>query len=127
MNKMSIGVIGAGTMGRNHVRIYSELKEVEDIYVFDVSNETVKGLKEYDVSACDSEAELLERVDAVSVCVPTAYHLEVARRVIEHGIHCLIEKPITATTAEGEELVNLLGDTALIVGVGHIGEDRRSS
>ena len=117
---MKVGVLGTGTMGKNHVRIYSELKEIEEVYAFDVDGEQVKSLKDYEVNICDSMEELLERVDAVSVCVPTKYHLEVAKRAIEKDVHCLIEKPITLNVREGEELVNLLEDKGLIVGVGHI-------
>lgn len=117
---MKVGVIGTGTMGKNHVRIYSELKEVEEVYAFDVDRGKAKRLKEYGVILCDSMEELLTKVDATSVCVPTKHHLEVAKRAIGKDIHCLIEKPITLTTKEGEELVNLLEDKGLIVGVGHI-------
>jgi len=117
---MKVGVIGTGTMGRNHVRIYSELKDVEEVYVYDIDNEKIKGLKEYGAIVCQSQEELLERVDAVSICVPTRFHLEVAKRAIEKGVHSLIEKPITLTVKEGEELVELLENKGLITGVGHI-------
>lgn len=117
---MKVGVIGTGTMGKNHVRIYSELKEVEEVFAFDVDTEGLKRLKEYGAIVCDSMGELLERVDAVSICVPTKYHLEVAKRAIEKDVHCLVEKPITSTVNEGEELVKLLESKSLIVGVGHI-------
>ncbi len=117
---MKTGVIGTGTMGKNHVRIYSELKEIEGVYAFDVDREKAKRLNEYGVIVCDSIGELLDSVDATSICVPTKHHLEVAKRAIEKDVHCLIEKPITLTTKEGEEIVNLLEDKGLIVGVGHI-------
>lgn len=117
---MKVGVIGTGTMGKNHVRIYSELKEVEEVFAFDVDTEGLKRLKEYGVIVCDSMEELLERVECVSICVPTKHHLEVAKRAIEKDVHCLIEKPITSTVKEGEELVKLLENKGLIVGVGHI-------
>jgi len=117
---MKVGVIGSGTMGRNHVRIYSELKEVEVVYAFDVDRAKAKRLKGYDVTVCNSQEELLRQVDAVSICVPTRHHLEVAKRAIEKDVHCLIEKPITLTVAEGEELLTLLNSKSLIVGVGHI-------
>jgi predicted dehydrogenase len=55
-----------------------------------------------------------------SMGVPTKYHLEVAKRAIENGVHCLIEKPITLTVEEGEELVKLVDNKGLIAGVGHI-------
>ena len=117
---MKVGVIGTGTMGKNHVRIYSELKGVEEAYAFDVDTEKIKRLEEYGVIVCDSMEELLERVDAVSICVPTKYHLEVAKRAIVKDVHCLIEKPITLTVEEGEELVKLVDNKGLIAGVGHI-------
>ena len=117
---MKVGVIGTGTMGKNHVRIYSELKEIEEVHVFDVDREKAKRVREYGAIVCDSMEELLERVDAVSICVPTKYHLEVAKRIIGKDIHCLIEKPITLTVEEGEVLVNLLENKGLIVGIGHI-------
>ena len=102
------------------ITIYSELKEVEEVYAFDVDTEKLKKSEEYDLIVCDSMEELLARVDAVSICVPTKYHFEVAKRAIENGVHCLIEKPITLTVDEAEELVNLLDNSGLIAGVGHI-------
>ena len=102
------------------MRIYSELKEIEMVYAFDVDKEKLKGFKEYGVIVCESLEELLERCDAVSICVPTRYHLELAKRAIEKGTHCLVEKPIALTTEEGEELVDLLDNRGLIAGVGHI-------
>ncbi|MCW3133900.1 MAG: Gfo/Idh/MocA family oxidoreductase [Methanophagales archaeon] len=117
---MKIGVIGTGTMGKNHVRVYSELKEIEEVYAFDVDRSKVKSLKDYGVIVCESIEELLHKVEAASICVPTKYHLEVAKSAIEKGVHSLIEKPITLTTKEGEELVHLLENNGLIIGVGHI-------
>jgi len=117
---MKVGVIGTGTMGRNHVRVYSELKAVEEIYVFDLNKNRADRMKEYDAIICDSVEKLLNNVDAVSICVPTKYHFDVAKKVIEKNIHCLVEKPITLTVSEGEELLDLLRDKNLVVGVGHI-------
>jgi len=116
---MKVGVIGTGTMGKNHVRVYSEFKAVEEIYVFDSNKDTADRMKEYDAIVCDSVEELLDNVDAVSICVPTKYHFDVARKVIEKDVHCLVEKPITLTVSEGEELLDLK-DRSLVVGVGHI-------
>lgn len=126
MNKdIKIGVIGTGNMGRNHARIYSELKGVEDIYVFDLNKNITNSMEKSGFIVCDSMEELLEYVDAVSICVPTKYHFDVAKAVIEKGIHCLIEKPITSTVKEGKELLDIVqnrksGDKNLIIGVGHI-------
>jgi len=117
---MKIGVIGTGLMGKNHARVYSELKGVDEIYVFDVNKANAASIKDLDVINCDSLKELLENVDAASICVPTKYHLEVAREAIENDVHCLIEKPIALTVENGEELVNLLKNKNLVVGIGHI-------
>jgi predicted dehydrogenase len=117
---MKVGIIGTGVMGRNHARIYSEFKEVEDIYVFDIEKNNLREMRKMGFVACDSLEELLDCSEAVSICVPTKYHLEVAKKVIENDIHFLVEKPITNSVEEGEELLKLLQEKNLIVGVGHI-------
>lgn len=117
---MKVGVIGTGTMGRNHARVYSELKGVEDIYVFDLNNNNIAEMKKMDLNICDSMRELLDYVEVASICVPTKYHIDVAKMAIEKNVHCLIEKPLAMSVEEGEELVDLLKTKNLIVGVGHI-------
>jgi predicted dehydrogenase len=117
---MKVGIIGTGTMGRNHARIYSELKGIEDIYVFDLNKTNVNEMRKLGFVVCDSMDELLDYVEAVSICVPTKYHLEVAKTAIEKNIPCLIEKPVTISVEEGEKLLELLKGKSLIVGVGQI-------
>jgi predicted dehydrogenase len=116
---MDIGVIGVGSMGRNHVRVYSELKGIGDVYVYDPVAENADRAKEY-ANICPSLEDLLNNAEAVSICVPTKYHFQVAKQAIEKGIHCLIEKPLTLSIEDGEELLSLLTSTQLTVGVGHI-------
>ncbi|OFV67667.1 MAG: oxidoreductase domain-containing protein [Candidatus Syntrophoarchaeum caldarius] len=119
---MNVGVIGAGSMGKNHVRVYSELKDVEEVYVYDPDAAKIRAVEKYGITACDSMDQLLKQVDLVSICVPTKYHYSVAKSVIEKGISCLIEKPLTLTVEEGEKLLQLLGNgnNGVVVGVGHI-------
>jgi len=121
---MEIGVIGAGTMGRNHVRIYSELKDIGKVYIYDVNGDAAKRMGEQygeGVIVSDSMDSLLEKVDAVSICAPTKYHFEIARKAVEKGISCLIEKPICLTSREGEKLLKVINiKDDLVVGVGHI-------
>ena len=117
---MKAGVIGTGTMGKNHVRVYSELKEVEEVHAFDIDRDKAKSLGVWGVNICDSMEELLNRVDLVSVCVPTKYHHEIAKRAIEKDVHSLIEKPITLNVNEGKDLLNALENNGLILGVAHI-------
>lgn len=121
---MDVGVIGVGAMGRNHVRVYSEMKGVDAIYVYDPVQASAERSREL-ATICKSLDDLLSRVDAVSICVPTRYHFDTARKVIEQGIHCLIEKPITLTAAEGIDLLQIIQrkkdeGRGQVVGVGHI-------
>ncbi len=117
---MRLGVVGTGSMGKNHVRVYSELKAVEDTYVFDMDKGNANRMREYGAKVCGSIGDLMNGVDAVSICVPTRYHLDVAKKAVEKGVHCLIEKPITLSVGEGEELLKVVKDKDLTVGVGHI-------
>ncbi len=117
---MNVGVIGTGTMGKNHARIYSELKGIQETYIFDANKTNENEILDFGAVPCDSMEELLDNVDAVSICVPTKYHNQVVKEVIEKDIHCLIEKPIASTVDEADKLVDLLKTRSLIVGVGHI-------
>ncbi len=117
---MDVGVIGAGMMGRNHVRVYSELKQVADLFVYDLSfDAAMAAALANDATPCSTVEELLRKVDAVSVCVPTSYHAVVGAQVLAAGVHLLMEKPICATAKDAKELAKqITGD--LVVGVGHI-------
>jgi predicted dehydrogenase len=117
---MEVGVIGTGTMGRNHVRVYSELKAVDELYVYDINYQTAKDVAlQNGAVPCESMRDLIERSDAVSICVPTKYHHKTARDVLEAGIHVLLEKPICRTVEEAESILPLIGKNQ-VVGVGHI-------
>lgn len=117
---MDVGVIGVGVMGKNHVRVYSELKKVDNLFVYDTSKEQVEKVKDFGVTICDSLEELLKQVEAVSICVPTRYHFEVLSKVVGKGIHALVEKPITSNYAEGKKALEIIKGKDIIVGVGHI-------
>lgn len=117
---MDVGVIGTGVMGRNHARVYSELKEVGTTYVFDINRrnaEEIAALTEAEV--CSSMETLLRKVDLVTLAVPTQFHFDTALKVIQAGVHALIEKPICLTVAEGEALIKSIPED-IIIGVGHI-------
>jgi predicted dehydrogenase len=115
-----IGVIGAGVMGQNHLRVCSELKQVSEVLVQDVRQEAAEAAAaRVGATVAGSLEGLLDAADAVSICVPTQFHLGTAARVAEAGVPMLIEKPICATVAEGERLLDLL-PAGLPVGVGQI-------
>ena len=99
---------------------YSELNDVDKVFVYDVDRKSAEKISHtFSVDVCDSLKSMFESVDAVSICVPTKYHFDVAKEAIENGVHLLIEKPITSTAKEGEELSKIIPD-GLVVGVGHI-------
>ncbi|MDD1708360.1 MAG: Gfo/Idh/MocA family oxidoreductase [Methanoregulaceae archaeon] len=117
---MEVGVIGTGIMGKNHVRVYSELKFVTGLYVYDINYQAASGVAlQNGAVPCATIGDLLDKVDLVSVCVPTQYHRETAQQVLESGVHMLLEKPICTTVKEAEEVLDLIGKKQ-IVGVGQI-------
>jgi predicted dehydrogenase len=117
---VKIGVIGAGVMGQNHVRICSELKQVSEVLVHDVRPQAAEAAAlRVGATVAGSLEAILDAADAVSICVPTPYHLETAERTAEAGVPMLIEKPICATVEEGERLLEEL-PRDLTVGVGQI-------
>ncbi|HPP77914.1 Gfo/Idh/MocA family oxidoreductase [Methanospirillum sp.] len=117
---MDVGVIGSGMMGQNHVRVYSELREVDSVVIYDVNADQAKKVASiHNADIAHTYEELFHRVDAVSLCVPTPFHYDVAMKVINAGIHMLIEKPICLSSGEGKKLAEQITED-LVIGVGHI-------
>lgn len=118
---MRVGVAGAGSMGRNHARIYGVLEGVELVAVHDRDRGRAEAVcAEFGGSAVDSLEELADRCEAVSVVVPTEAHLPVGGGLLQRGVHILVEKPIAASESEAEDLVRLAGETGCVLQVGHI-------
>jgi predicted dehydrogenase len=114
------GVIGTGNMGRHHVRVYAAHSGAELVGVSDADDARAAAVAgDYDTRALGQDA-LLDRVDAVSVAVPTPHHFEVARRAIDRGVAVLVEKPLAATVAEGEQLVAAARTAGVPLAVGHV-------
>lgn len=125
MNKPSrtvrVGIIGAGSMGRNHVRIASTHPVIDCVGLFD-PNETV-GREVANLFGVDYFSELrdlFDHCDAVVIASPTSSHFEIAKEAIAVGKDCLIEKPITVSVEEGEELIQLSEKAGTIIQVGHV-------
>ncbi|MFC7236104.1 Gfo/Idh/MocA family protein [Halosegnis marinus] len=114
------GVVGVGTMGRHHARLYRELPDTRLVGVADADAErAARVAEEYDTVAYDRDA-LLAEVDAVSVAVPTPYHAEVADAAMDAGTHLLVEKPFVEDAATGEALVERADREGLVLQVGHV-------
>lgn len=120
-NPIRIGVIGVGNMGQHHTRVLSLLKEVELVGVSDINVERgIDTASKFQVRFFEDYRELLPFVDAVCVAVPTRLHHEVGITCLQAGVHVLIEKPIAASIAEAETLVNTAAECQRILQVGHI-------
>ena len=121
MNKLRAGLIGMGSMGKNHARILSNLEGVD--FVGAVDNLLQKSLNQppSPVEIYSSIDELIKkRIDYCVIAVPTANHAEVAIKLLEFGVHCLIEKPITLDISDAYLIKQIADKESLIVGVGHI-------
>jgi predicted dehydrogenase len=117
---MRVGVIGVGVMGKNHVRVYSEFKSVDEVGVCDLNTGAAQAIaQQHGATAYDSVDKLLKNVDAVSVCVPTQFHAGIVRQVFSAGKSVLIEKPICSTAREAQELMGH-APAGITIGVGHI-------
>jgi len=118
-----VAVIGAGAMGRNHVRVYRELDEAQVVAVADADEETARRAGEHHgVPSFLDHREMLERArpEAVSIVVPTSGHFEVVMDALEAGCHVLVEKPIASTVAEGQRMIEEAERRRLVLTVGHI-------
>jgi len=121
MDKLRVGVVGVGYLGRFHALIYSRHPAVELVGVADTRPETAQSVAaEAGCAAYADPAALVGKVDAVSIVVPTTAHLDVARPFLEHGTHVLLEKPIATTAAEGREIVRLARGSGAILQIGHL-------
>ncbi|NQT46442.1 MAG: Gfo/Idh/MocA family oxidoreductase [Candidatus Omnitrophica bacterium] len=119
--KKRVAVIGVGHLGSQHARIYSKLKDVELVGVCDLSPKRARKVaKNYRTQYFTDWRKLAKMVDAVSIATPTVTHFEVAKGLIELGINILIEKPMTSTVEEADELLFLAKENNLILQVGHI-------
>jgi virulence factor len=116
-----IGVIGVGSMGQHHVRILSLLKDVELVGISDINIERgIETASRYRVRFFENYQDLLPHIDAVCVAVPTRMHYEVGMVCLGAGVHILLEKPIAASIAEAESLVNFAAEVQCLLQVGHI-------
>ena len=119
---MRVGVIGTGIMGKNHVHAYSSLlPRCQIIGIYDVNHEQANQLaKQYGIVAYQNISDLLDRVDAVSISVPTKLHFQVGKQCLERGKHVLMEKPIAETTTQAELLIELANKHGVKLHAGQI-------
>ena len=118
--KLRVAVLGVGYLGRIHARIYSRMANVELVGVVDVNQATAKEVAdEVGCSAYYNAADVIGRIDAASVVVPTSEHWQAAQPLLENGVHILMEKPIASSLAQGQKIVDAAAAQKLILQVGH--------
>jgi predicted dehydrogenase len=121
MDKIKVGVIGVGHLGKHHARVYSQIPEAELVGVCDTDSEKAQRVaKEFDTGYFEDLGDFLGRIDAVSLVVPTIFHYSLACDILERGKNLLVEKPITETVNQAKELVSLAKTKSVILQVGHI-------
>jgi len=121
MKKLRVGVIGVGYLGQFHAEKYVRMNDVDLVGVVDIDKsraETVAA--KVNTKAFIDHQALFGNVDAVSIAVPTPVHFVIAKDFLQNNIDIMIEKPITETTEEADELIHLAESRALIIQVGHL-------
>jgi len=115
------GVVGVGALGRHHARVWAGTEGASLVGVFDTDTARAAAVAaEYGCRAFPDLAALLAEARAVSVAVPTIAHHEVASRALDAGCSVLVEKPVTATLAEADDLVARAAAVGAVLQVGHI-------
>ena len=118
-NQIRTAVIGVGHLGEYHVQKYKANPQVDLIGVVDTNLDRANEIaRKYDTRAYGSHGEILGKVDAVSLSVPTEEHYGVAKDILSEGVHLLIEKPITYKLEPADNLIRMAGDRNLVLQVG---------
>ncbi|MFN2603523.1 MAG: Gfo/Idh/MocA family protein [Gemmatimonadaceae bacterium] len=116
-----VGVVGAGSLGYHHVRILRDVEGAQLVGFFEERPERASQvMTELGVKAYSDSALLLDDVDAVTIVVPTSSHFDVAKEALSGGKHVFIEKPITTTLDEADELLAIAAAKGAIVQIGHV-------
>jgi predicted dehydrogenase len=118
---LRIGVAGVGHLGAIHARLWREREDVALVGVYDLDRARCDAIAaEHGVEPFDSFESMLARVDAISLVTPTSTHAELGLLALRAGVHCFIEKPITATHTEAQPLIDEARDRGLALQVGHV-------
>ena len=120
MKEVKVGVIGVGSLGQHHARIYSELEGASLVGVADTDKDRADTVgSRLGCRSFTDYSELLEQVEAVSLAVPTEQHAEIGTEILRRSVHVLIEKPIASNLSEADQLLEMSERTQSILQVGH--------
>ena len=116
-----VGVVGTGYLGKYHAEKYTRMQNVELVGVADIDRSVAQEVADrFQTRAYGDHRQLIDKVDAVSIVVPTSLHFEISRDFLENGVDVLIEKPMTTTLQQADELVSFAEAKGLIIQVGHL-------
>lgn len=119
--KLNVGIIGTGHLGKLHTKLASQIENINLVGVYDINKNNADNVAaEFSTKAFEKIDELLKNVEAVSIAATTSAHYDLAKAALLNGVHVLIEKPITTTISEAEEIVAIAKENNLILQVGHI-------
>src|SRR5262245_64602732 len=117
---MRMAVIGVGHLGRHHARILAATEGVELAAVVDINQQRANEVaREYGARSLTDWRDVADSVDAVTVAAPTDVHASIAEPFLDRGVHVLVEKPMTKTTAEADRLIALAAERNVTLAVGH--------
>lgn len=118
---LRIGVVGVGAWGRNHAEVYAALPDVRLEAVVDLdARQAAQVGSAFETAALQNAEELIGRVDAVSLAVPTRDHARLGVLFLEHGIHVLVEKPICRTLEEADRMIAAAQASGRVLQVGQL-------
>jgi predicted dehydrogenase len=119
-NRLRIAVIGVGHLGQHHARLLASMEGVELVGIVDTKPGRAEQVAAtYGTRAWPAASDLLERIDAVTIAVPTVSHLDVALPFLERGVSALVEKPVAPTVADAERLISTAASAGAILAAGH--------
>ena len=120
MDKIHTAVVGAGKMGAIHAKVYDQLPQSDFVAVVDIDRDKAERLaRQYNCSAYSDCADILVKVDAVTIATPTVTHLKLAKMFIKNNIAVMVEKPLAVNVKECREIVELARKNNSVVAVGH--------
>jgi predicted dehydrogenase len=121
VNKIRLGIVGAGHLGKIHAKLAHELDEFDVVAVADPSEASLRELAaEIPVTTVDEHCELIGKIDAAIIAVPSTLHHQVATELLDAGVHLFVEKPIAVSVGEADEMVSIADERGVILQVGHV-------
>ncbi len=121
MEKLKVGVIGTGHLGKLHIKMFKQIENCELVGIYDINPEQAdSAASEYNTEVFNNLHTLMKSSHAVSIAATTSEHYKLAKKALENNLHVFVEKPITSLISEAEELVDISNKKKLNLQVGHI-------